>query len=113
MPLPPVSMKDSKDSANTPTSLHGQTHLGLAGTLHLQKFWTLGLLGLWMALLFFSPVDPNYTSGELLDHAYAWKETGLLYPSLQSAPYRVLNYPPLYLAATRWISHLGLPLKAS
>lgn len=78
-----------------------------------QSIWFILILFLWVGLLFFSPLDSDYTSGELLDHFFNWSESGVLYPSIQQSPYRVLNYPPLYLGLVELISRWGLtPLLA-
>ena len=63
----------------------------------------------WSALLLALPIDPDYTSGELLDHLESWRGSGVLYPELSSeAPYRVFNYPPLVLALARGLGLLGM-----
>lgn len=61
--------------------------------------WTVGLLLL--------PLDPDYTAGELLDHVVQWRESGILYSPLETAPYRVLNYPPAFLVLVRGLVELG------
>ncbi|GMV05723.1 MAG: hypothetical protein AMXMBFR53_20000 [Gemmatimonadota bacterium] len=69
---------------------------------------------MWSGLLLTFPVDPDYTAGELLDHVAGWRETGVLYPRLGEGPtLRVLNYPPLVLAAVRAVAALGVPLLAA
>lgn len=74
-----------------------------------QAAWLAGVLTVWWAFMFRSPLDPDYTAGELLDHLMAWQETGLLYPPLGSGEgLRVLNYPPLSLWLTRVGTVLGL-----
>jgi hypothetical protein len=74
-----------------------------------QLAWTVGLAALWMIWLLFLPVDPDYTSGELLDHLLSWRETGSLYPDPTALPHRVLNYPPLFLLMVRALVSLGVP----
>jgi hypothetical protein len=74
-----------------------------------QLAWLLAALAGWSVLLLTLPVDPDYTSGELLDHLESWRETGVLYPPLGSLPpLRVLNYPPLALGAARLLTATGL-----
>ncbi len=72
--------------------------------------WTLGVLALWATGLALLPLDPDYTSGELLDHLLAWRETGVLYPDPSTLPHRVLNYPPLFLVLVRGLAVLGIPM---
>ena len=75
-----------------------------------QLAWFALIVGAWSALLFRLPLDPDYTSGELLDHLASWTETGELYPALGSLPpLRVLNYPPLVLLLARGITEVGVP----
>jgi hypothetical protein len=70
----------------------------------------MAVLAVWSGWLLFLPLDPDYTSGELLDHLLGWRATGTLYPALGEGPtLRVLNYPPLVLAAARVLTELGLP----
>jgi len=60
-------------------------------------------------LLLTLPIDPDYTSGELLDHLESWRASGVLYPELSpEAPSRVLNYPPLVLVLARGLGLLGV-----
>lgn len=75
-----------------------------------QLAWFAAAAVTWSLLLLGLPLDPDYTAGELFDHLASWRETGVLYPALGSLPpYRVLNYPPLVLAAARALTALGLP----
>jgi hypothetical protein len=68
------------------------------------------VVAMWSAALLAVRLDPDYTAGELLDHLMAWRGGGALYPVLgASAPYRVLNYPPLVLLMARGLSTLGVP----
>jgi hypothetical protein len=53
--------------------------------------------GLWVIFSSQQPFDLDYTSQELLDHLYHWVDTGLLYSNIDESPFRVLNYPPLFL----------------
>jgi hypothetical protein len=88
-----------------PTSFPGLPSLLAWG----QLAWLAVALCLWSGLLLTFTIDPDYTSGELLDHLESWRETGVLYPPLGSLPpLRVLNYPPLVLAAARLLGALGL-----
>ena len=73
-----------------------------------QISWFSLVFIIWISFLWFSPFDRDYTSGELLDHFLAWKETGTLYPSLDQSPYRVLNYPPLFLAIVYLLIPTGI-----
>ncbi len=69
--------------------------------------------GAWAVFLFSMPFDPDYTSGELWDHVMSWMESGQLYPLIGEAPYRVMNYPPLFPWLVRGLMELGLsPLLA-
>lgn len=74
-----------------------------------QLVWTVGVAALWVIWLLFLSLDPDYTSGELLDHLLSWQETGVLYPDLTALPHRVLNYPPLFLLMVRTLVGLGIP----
>ena len=78
-----------------------------------QLAWTVGVAALWMIWLLLLPVDPGYTSGELLDHLLSWQETGSLYSDPMTLPYRVLNYPPLFLLMVRTLVSLGVPALAA
>lgn len=84
------------------------------GTLHrraaiVQGLWAVVALSVWTLLMLQSPLDPDYTAGELLDHLMAWRETGVLYPPLgEQLPFRVLNYPPLALLIARAGVEAGL-----
>ena len=74
-----------------------------------QLVWFIGLSVIWSVLILTLPIDPDYTSGELLDHLESWRASGVLYPELSAeAPYRVLNYPPLVLVLARGLAGLGL-----
>lgn len=76
----------------------------------IQLAWLALAAGAWSLALAVLPVDPDYTSGELLDHLASWRETGVLYPALAAGPpWRVLNYPPLALLVARALAGLGLP----
>jgi hypothetical protein len=66
-----------------------------------QFFWAVAVFVVWVASVFGLRVDPDYTSGELLDHVLAWTGGDPLYSNPASAPYRVLNYPPGVLAVVR------------
>ena len=79
-----------------------------------QFSWLIGICLLWSISLALQPLDPGYTSGELLDHMQGWMETGELYPSIQGdGPLRVLNYPPMVLVLGRFAASLGIqPLLA-
>lgn len=72
-------------------------------------FYFCALSSLWIAFVFHSPWNPDYTAGELYDTFLAWQEKGGLYFSIYEEPYRVLNYPPLYFYATKALLFLGLP----
>ncbi len=74
-----------------------------------QAVIALILAGLWTSLVIPTPLDHDYTGGELLDHTLAWKETGDLYVLTDRPPYRVLNYPPTFLALVRGLQGMGLP----
>lgn len=74
-----------------------------------QIFWTLLIIILSSSIYFLSPLDRNYTSGELLDQLKAFQE-GAIYTPLSQAPYLVFNYPPLFHGLTSWLSALGLSL---
>lgn len=75
-----------------------------------QFVWLCVVLSLWTVAVFSLPVDPDYTSGELLDHLLGWMEGGVLYPALGQGPtLRVLNYPPLVLLMARGLSEVGVP----
>jgi hypothetical protein len=71
------------------------------------------IVGYWTLSIWRSPIDPDYTAGELYDHALAWHEGGRLYAPLADAPYRVLNYPPAYLMVTRLVERLGIQTLAA
>ncbi len=63
----------------------------------------------WLGYLFSFSMDPDYTSGELLDHLLTWIHTGKIYlPLGEDHPYRILNYPPLFFIFAGWISKLGM-----
>ena len=64
-----------------------------------QTVWTVVVALLWIGGMMWLSADQDYTSGELLDHLLAWMSGELLYSDPQQLPYRVLNYPPLGLAA--------------
>ena len=73
-----------------------------------QLSWFIAVSVVWSALLLTLPIDPDYTSGELLDHLESWRASGVLYPELSpEAPSRVLNYPPLVLVLARGFGLLG------
>ncbi len=75
-----------------------------------QFAWAAVIMLAWSGWLLFLPVDPDYTAGELLDHVFRWKETGILYPALGGdLPLRVLNYPPLVFVFVRGLTELGVP----
>lgn len=75
--------------------------------------WTVAVFVAWTWGLWLSPLDPDYTAGELLDHVLSWRESGVLYPRLDTAPYRVLNYPPTFLVPVALLAGLGIsPLAA-
>lgn len=80
-----------------------------------QVIWLLLVAGMWTGGMFALPTDADYTSGELLDHLLSWMHGAPLYKSLSSGPpYRVLNYPPLFLALVRGAASAGLrPLVAA
>jgi hypothetical protein len=81
--------------------------VALAGWSQLGWFITVSVV--WAGLLLTLPIDPDYTSGELLDHLESWRTSGVLYPELSpQAPSRVLNYPPLVLVLTRGLGLLGV-----
>ena len=81
--------------------------MALAGWSQLGWFITVSVV--WAGLLLTLPIDPDYTSGELLDHLESWRTSGVLYPELSpQAPSRVLNYPPLVLALARGLGLLGV-----
>lgn len=63
----------------------------------------------WTFLVFSSPWNPDYTAGELYDHYLAWNENASLYLPLDHEPFRVLNYPPLYFYAVKFLAQI-LPL---
>ena len=71
--------------------------------------WLIAVVGIWAISLWVTPFDSGYTAGEMYDHWLSWRETGVLYPSLDQAPWRVLNYPPLVFALVRWVSATGIP----
>ena len=74
-----------------------------------QLGWFIALSVVWSGLLLTLPLDPDYTSGELLDHLESWRASGVLYPGLSpEAPYRVLNYPPLVFVLARGLGLLGM-----
>ncbi len=81
--------------------------------LYFQIVAPLILVGIWVSYSLLSPIDRNYTSGEMLDIAMAWPETGSLYPSLLDPPFRVLNYPPLFFLTVRFLHWIGLPYLAA
>lgn len=102
------SAEAAGDGAASPRDLPS-----LVGSLlRLQPWWLGATFGLWSLVLLALPLDPDYTSGELLDHLTAWREGESLYrPLSEGAPWRVLNYPPLFLAVVRGGAALtGLPL---
>lgn len=71
--------------------------------------YLLGLIATaWITQLFFSPFDSEYTARELYDHLMHWLETGVLYSSIENPPYRVLNYPPLFLISARFLADLKI-----
>lgn len=71
------------------------------------------VIAFWQMVLFGAPLDPNTTSQELWDHVLAWFEGIDFYQPLSIPPYRVLNYPPLFLFLAVGISKLGVsPLLA-
>ena len=75
-----------------------------------QLIWAMAIVVVWSGWLLFLPIDPDYTSGELLDHLRGWLDTGVLYPALGDGPtLRVLNYPPLVFVLARGLTALGLP----
>ncbi|MBI4519935.1 MAG: hypothetical protein HY701_03810 [Gemmatimonadetes bacterium] len=71
--------------------------------------WTVAVFVAWSGGLWLTPLDPEYTAGELLDHLMSWGESGILYPRLDTAPYRVLNYPPTFVALVALLAGLGIP----
>ncbi len=71
--------------------------------------WLALVVGVWAVSLWTTPFDSGYTAGEMYDHLLSWRETGVLYPSLDEAPLRVLNYPPLVFALVRLVAAIGLP----
>jgi hypothetical protein len=78
-----------------------------------QMIWASLVGAAWIVSVALLPVDPDYTSGELLDHVLAWAGGEPLYSDPAVAPYRVLNYPPTILALARGLSALGLPVIAA
>ena len=73
-----------------------------------QIIWTAGLLIWWLAHVMSAPFDPDYASGEIYDHILHWLNHEQLYAPLSSgAPFRVLVYPPGFLALVRGIATLG------
>ncbi len=78
-----------------------------------QIFFFLLVLVFWTCALFKFSLSPDYTSGELYDHFLAWFEKGTLYTSIDQFPYRVLNYPPLFLIFTSAMHHLGFSIPSS
>ncbi len=71
--------------------------------------WLLTVLCIWSIGLLRYPLDPDYTSGELLDHVNAWQSGEALYPIVGTAPgesLRVLNYPPFLFAAVRGLASI-------
>ena len=74
-----------------------------------QLAWFVSLSLVWCVLLLMLPIDPDYTSGELLDHLESWRTSGVLYRELSpEAPYRVLNYPPLVFVLARGLGLMGM-----
>lgn len=79
----------------------------------LQFSWLVAVVAVWSAWLLSHPLDPDYTSGELLDHVGAWAAGEPLYPTVGTGPgeaLRVLNYPPFVFAAVRGLGAMGLDL---
>jgi hypothetical protein len=102
----PCSFKTMHENSNLENSSQNRW-------MYVQIAWFILVTGIWIGMLLHSRLDPDYTSGELLDHSLAWSETGHLYTSLNQPPYRVLNYPPLFLLAVRELSQTGInPLLA-
>jgi len=81
--------------------------------LFFQTFYLLSILIFWIYFLLHSSLSPDYTSGELYDHFLVWFEKGALYSSIDQSPYRVLNYPPLFLIFTSAIHTLGFSILSS
>lgn len=74
-----------------------------------QVIWLVLIAGVWVAGMFALPLDADYTSGELLDHLLSWMHGAPLYAPLSAGPpYRVLNYPPLFLTLVRGATAAGL-----
>lgn len=71
--------------------------------------WLALVVAVWAVSLWITPFDSGYTAGEMYDHLLSWRETGVLYPPLDEAPLRVLNYPPLVFALVRWVAAVGIP----
>ena len=91
--------------------MHGNTVTGkpnLLGTYG-PLAWLALVVGVWAGSLWITPFDSGYTAGEMYDHLLSWRETGVLYPPLDDAPLRVLNYPPLVFTLVRWVAAIGLP----
>lgn len=78
-----------------------------------QIFFFLSVLIFWIYPLFHFSLSPDYTAGELYDHFLAWFEKGTLYTSINQSPYRVLNYPPLFLVFASVAHHLGFSIPSS
>jgi hypothetical protein len=78
-----------------------------------QLAWGALLVGAWLSLVWPSRMDPDYTSGEILDNTIAWAELGRLYGPIDQMPHRVFNYPPAFPAAVRALMAAGIaPLLA-
>lgn len=74
-----------------------------------QVFWTLAIIILSSAIFLLSPLDRNYTSGELLDQLNAFQK-GEMYSPLKQAPYLIFNYPPLFHGLVSLFQKTGLSL---
>lgn len=82
---------------------------GLNRLARTQVAWALLVATIWVGALLILPLDPDYTSGELLDHVLSWRATGALYTNPTIAPYQVLNYPPVFFGLVRGLAAVGIP----
>src|SRR5262249_56398718 len=73
-----------------------------------QLAWGVLLVATWLSIVWPSRIDPDYASGEILDNTIAWVESGRLYGPIDTMPYRVFNYPPLFPVVVRILMAAGI-----
>lgn len=81
--------------------------------LRVHAIFAVIVVAAWVVFLWPLPFDPDYTSGEMVDHVLRWQQGAPLYPPLAGPPYRLLNYPPGFFLLVRALMTMGMgPLAA-